>query len=148
MFDVSWGDPASETVAQHRERKEREEHQSVRKAKRQSFRSTSSSSTSTRNPGTARSAFFSLFGGSKKTLAAENTKSTLKLEVPYTPSPPLPVPAPVIELEETTVTRILDQPAPYYKSRYRDSITETVLSSPTSRGTETISIRAIPDPAY
>jgi hypothetical protein len=34
MFEVSWQNPAAETVAQHRERKDREERKSIRKARR------------------------------------------------------------------------------------------------------------------
>lgn len=42
MFEVSWQDPAVETVAQRRERKDREEGRSHRKARRPSVKSVDS----------------------------------------------------------------------------------------------------------
>jgi hypothetical protein len=61
MFEVSWQDPASETVAQHRERKVRE-GKSTRKPRRPSQKSVDSSDSS-RNQ---RPSVFELFASQKK----------------------------------------------------------------------------------
>lgn len=77
MFDVSWSDPASETVAQHRQRKEREDSKNPQTGRRSSLKSSStgSSSSSSRTQVPVRSGW-GLFGGLSTTKKSSSTSKS------------------------------------------------------------------------
>lgn len=74
MFDVSWEDPTSETVAQRRERKERDDRASAKDSRSSSLNSANSNDSSRPQLSRLLTAF-TKGGNQKKTLAANRPVS-------------------------------------------------------------------------
>lgn len=77
MFDVSWEDPTSETVAQRRERKERDERASAKDSRSSSVNSANSNDSSRLQLSRLLTAF-AKGGSQKKTLTANRSLSLSK----------------------------------------------------------------------
>jgi hypothetical protein len=143
MFNVSWSDPASETVAQRRERKERDERNSVQSSAGSSLRSVEShNSSKTRNPHfPAKSTKATT---SKQTITPKRGKSLLKnAKSPHTRnSPPLDASGTSPDSQQTIKAVNRDYPDEF-SNHLRDSVTDTLQSALLSNGTTLLKTQAL-----
>jgi hypothetical protein len=135
MFNVSWEDPASETVAQHRERKERDERNSVQSSTGSSLRSVDSSDSST-TQSTQLPAKATQSSTSKKTTTPKRGISLLKdAKIPLTGKKySLDIIATSSDSQKTIKGVNRDSPKEL-SDRLRDSVADTLQSAPLSNGT-------------
>jgi hypothetical protein len=134
MFNVSWEDPASETVAQHRERKERDERNSVQSSAAPSLRSVESSDSSkTRST--------QLPAKSTKASTLKNI-TTPKRGLSLLKNAKLPLAEKKLSLDTTgtssdsqqTVKGVNRDFPDEFTNRFRDSVADTLQSAPLSNG--------------
>lgn len=133
MFDVSWEDPDSETVAQHRERKERDERSSLQGSPGSSMRSVESNDSSkTQN---TQIPVKSAQESSSKTLTPKRGISLLKnARLPITRNKPSLVTAGTGFESQQTITGTRRNDSIDYGYHIRNSIADTIQSSPLSIG--------------
>src|SRR5271170_6180144 len=140
MFNVSWEDPASETVAQHRERKERDERNSVQSSAGSSLRSAESSDSS-------RTRSTQLPAKSTKTRTSKNT-ITPKRGISLLKNAKLPLTGKRLSFDTTgtspdsqqTIRGVNRDLPDEFSHHLRDSVAETLQSAPLSNGTTLLKI--------
>jgi hypothetical protein len=135
MFNVSWEDPESETVAQRRERKERVERNSVQSSAASSLRSVESSDSS-------RTRSTHLAAKSTKASASKNA-TTPKRGISLLKNAKLPPTRKKLSLDGTgtspdsqqTIKGVNREFPDEFGKHFRDSVAETLQSAPLSNGT-------------
>ena len=143
MFNVSWSDPASETVAQHRERKERDERNSIQSSAASSLRSVQSDDSSN-----IRSAFLlaksTKVGTSKQPTTPKSGKPLLKnAKGSLAGKKPSLDTAGTSPDSQQTIKAVHRGYPDDINGHARDSVADTLHSAPLSTGTTTSNTQAL-----
>jgi len=134
MFNVSWSDPASETVAQRRERKERDERDSIQSSAGSSLRSVESNGPS-KPQNTHLPARSTKSSTSKQTSTPKRGKSLSKDgKLPYTRNNPSLDASGTSPDSQQTIKALNRNYPDEFSDRRRDSVADTFQSAPTSNG--------------
>jgi len=141
MFNVSWSDPASETVAQRRERKERDERNSVQSSEASSLRSVESNDSS-KTRGAHLPAKSAKASTSKQTTTPKRGKSLLK-------NSKVPLDRNSLSLDTTgtspdsqqTIKAVNRNYPDEFSDHLRDSVADTLQSASLSNGMAPLNLK-------